>query len=89
MKNRLLSSTASAPTDLPLTARESALEVRLSLAAFWRAVRDGRLPAPVYPLPRAPRWFRSELREAMNATRARPTEQMAARRAARLAARAA
>lgn len=59
--------------------------VGLSIPAFWRAVSAGRLPAPVYPASRAPRWFRSELRAALEATRALPRDQVAARRAARLA----
>jgi predicted DNA-binding transcriptional regulator AlpA len=67
-----------------LTAREGAAAVRLSLAAFWRAVATGRLPCPLYPLPRAPRWRRAELQAALEATRATPTEAKAARRAARL-----
>lgn len=73
------------PADTPLTAEASAAEVGLSLPAFWRAVGAGRLPAPVYPASRAPRWFRSELRAALEATRALPAEAKAARRAARLA----
>lgn len=92
MKTKLLSTTASAEAavqdDLPLIAREAAVVAGLSLAAFWRAVAAGRLPAPVYPLPRAPRWFRSEIRSAMTATRALPADQKAARRNARLAAEA-
>ncbi len=42
-----------ADADPPLTAREAAKASGLSLSAFWRAVADGRLPSPVYPLPRA------------------------------------
>lgn len=67
-----------------LTACEGAAEVHLSLAAFWRAVGTGRLPRPLYPLPRAPRWRRSELRAALDATRALPAEAKAGRRAVRL-----
>ena len=67
-----------------LAAVEAAAEVRLSLAAFWRAVAARRLPAPLYPLPRAPRWRRSELREALEATRALPAAAKAARIATRL-----
>lgn len=59
--------------------------VGLSRPAFYVAVRNGRLPAPVYPAPRAPRWIPSELRAAVEATRALPRDQVAARRAARLA----
>ena len=70
--------------DLPIAAEAAAAEVGLSLPAFWRAVGSGRLPRPVYPAPRAPRWFRSELRAALEATRALPAEAKAARRAARL-----
>lgn len=74
----------STETDTPLTAEAAAAEVGLSLPAFWRNVGAGRLPAPVYPAPRAPRWFRSELRAALEATRALPREQMAKRRTQRL-----
>ena len=63
-----------------LDATESARTVNLSKPAFWRAVRDRRLPAPVYPAPRAPRWFRGELHRATLATRALPAAQMATRR---------
>ncbi len=76
-------STTDVCNDSLLCAKESAEEARLSLPAFWRGVADGRLPAPVYPAPRAPRWYRSELREAIRATRARPAEAKAARRAAK------
>jgi predicted DNA-binding transcriptional regulator AlpA len=69
-----------------LTAERAAEAVGLSLAALWRAVAAGRLPAPVYPAPRAPRWYRHELHAALEATRAKPREAMAARRSAKLAA---
>jgi hypothetical protein len=52
-------------------------------------VNEGRLPAPVYVAPRAPRWFRSELIAALEATRALPRDAAAARRAARIASSAA
>ncbi len=71
--------------DLPLPAKAAATEVGLSLAAFWRAVGAGRLPAPVYPLPRAPRWFRSELRTALQQHRMTPKTAKEQRRARRLA----
>jgi predicted DNA-binding transcriptional regulator AlpA len=70
------------PADLPLLAKAAAAEVGLSLAAFWRAVGTGRLPQPVYPLPRAPRWFRSELRAALEQHRMLPSKAKAARRLA-------
>ncbi len=74
-------------SDRLLTVAQSAGWTGLSRAAFWRAVRDGRLPAPVYPAPRAPRWFLSELRAAIEGLRQMPAQAMAARRAARLTSR--
>lgn len=68
-----------------LTAEAAAAEVGLSLPAFWRAVASRRLPSPLYPAPRAPRWRAGELREALDATRALPAEAKAERLAARLA----
>ncbi len=69
-----------------LTAEQAADLMGLSLAAVWRAVAADRLPAPVYPAPRAPRWYRHELHAALEATRQKPREAMAARRSAKLAA---
>jgi predicted DNA-binding transcriptional regulator AlpA len=82
-RKRLLA-TASTRALLPaddqlLVAKQSAEEVGLSLPTFWRAVRDGRLPAPFYPAPRAPRWRRSELRAALEALRLRPADALAER----------
>lgn len=65
--------------------REAARCVGLSLPALWAGVRSGRLPPPFYPAPRAPRWRESELRVAVEATRMKPMDAMAARRAAKLA----
>jgi predicted DNA-binding transcriptional regulator AlpA len=75
--------------DPPMTAKQAAAMVGITVSAFWRAVGAERLPAPVYPLPKAPRWFGSELRAALDATRAMPRDQMAARRTALLKRRAA
>jgi predicted DNA-binding transcriptional regulator AlpA len=72
-------------SDYPLLAKDAAAAVGISLAAFWRAVRDGRLPQPVYPLPRAPRWFRSELRAALQHHRMSPVAAKEQRRMRRLA----
>lgn len=74
-------------SDVLLTAEEAAQEVGLSLAALWRAVGSGRLPKPVYPSPRAPRWYRRELHAALEKTRALPREAMAARRVTALSTR--
>jgi predicted DNA-binding transcriptional regulator AlpA len=62
-----------------LPPKAAAVESGLSLAAFWRQVRDGRLPAPLYPSPRSPRWVRAELREALLQTRCRPGDRPTAR----------
>lgn len=74
------------PTDPLLTAEQSAAEVGLSIPGFWKAVTAKRMPAPLYPASRAPRWRRSELHAALDATRSLPSAQMAARRRARFAA---
>jgi predicted DNA-binding transcriptional regulator AlpA len=70
-------------TDRLLDAEKSAEFCDIALPTLWVQVRTGRLPAPVYPAPRAPRWWESELREAIMLTRALPAEQAAKRRAGR------
>ena len=60
------------PADPLLTAAESAVERGQALSTFWRDVAAGRVPAAFYVSPRCPRWRRSELREALEACRARP-----------------
>jgi predicted DNA-binding transcriptional regulator AlpA len=55
------------PDDPLLRAAEGAAETGRAVSTFWRDVRAGRLPAPVYVGPRMPRWRRSELRAAMDA----------------------
>jgi predicted DNA-binding transcriptional regulator AlpA len=69
--------------DRLLTSREAAAEASLSLAAFWKSVSDRRLPAPLYPASRCPRWRLSELRAALAATRMWPAQAKQVRRAAR------
>lgn len=50
-------------TDDPLlTAREAAAERGIAVSTFWRDVKRGTLPSPVYPTPKAPRWRRSAIR---------------------------
>lgn len=71
------------PPDDPLPARLAAAAAGVSLPAFRRAVAVGRLPAPVYPAPRAPRWYASEIRAALALTRALPAEAHEKRIAAR------
>jgi predicted DNA-binding transcriptional regulator AlpA len=72
------------PSHALLTAQRSAQAVGLSTPAFWKGVKDQRFPAPVYPAPRAPRWFEHELLAAVERTRSLPSEAMAARRSARI-----
>lgn len=75
--------TAYMPADPLLTSAQAAIECGLSEPGFWKAVSTGRLPKAYYPLPRAARWRLSELRTAVDATRMRPADQHAARRAAK------
>lgn len=60
---------ATAPDPL-LMAEEAAAETGRALSTFWGDVKRGVLPAPFYVTPRAPRWRQSELRAAVDATRA-------------------
>jgi predicted DNA-binding transcriptional regulator AlpA len=76
---------AAEPADPFLDVREGAAAVGISIPSFWRAVAEGRLPMPVYPSPRTPRWRQSELIAAVELTRAEPAQQKLAR--ARAAAR--
>ena len=89
MRHGLLDSTTLPATpvvdDELLTAKEAANFVKLSIAAFWRNVCNRRLPEPVYPAPRAPRWWRSQLRLALERTRALPSDAKVARRQKRIA----
>jgi predicted DNA-binding transcriptional regulator AlpA len=47
--------TATLPGRL-LTARALAFALSISVRSAWRYARTGRLPAPVYPTPKSPRW---------------------------------
>ncbi|EFH10527.1 helix-turn-helix transcriptional regulator [Pseudoroseomonas cervicalis] len=51
-------------TDPLLTAQEAAAEAGVALSTWWKHVKSGRFPAPTYPLPRCPRWRRSEVQAA-------------------------
>jgi predicted DNA-binding transcriptional regulator AlpA len=85
MRRQLLATIAAPPPiDPPLDPRRAAVVAGLSLPAFWRAVAAGRLPMPIYPASRAPRWYASEIRAALESTRALPCEAKDARRRARL-----
>jgi len=58
----------------PLAPKEAAARAGLSIAAFWRNVASGRLPAPVYPAARSPRWYGPEIEESLERTRMLPCE---------------
>jgi hypothetical protein len=83
-RSRSASSGVCVSDDPLLTARQSAVELN-SLPAFWKGVSTGRLPTPVYVLPRAPRWRRSELRAASEGRRMLPAEAKARRKHHRIA----
>jgi predicted DNA-binding transcriptional regulator AlpA len=53
-------------------------------AAVYLAIKAGRIPPPMYPLSRSPRWRRSEVDEMLAKTRTSPTQARADRRQARL-----
>lgn len=57
-----------------LTAEQATAFCGISRASFYRSVKEERLPAPVYPTRNAPRWFKSDLANALQATRARPID---------------
>lgn len=58
------------PSDPLLTAREAALERAQGVSTFWRDVKRGRVPQPIYVTPRAPRWRLSEIVAGVEACRA-------------------
>jgi predicted DNA-binding transcriptional regulator AlpA len=70
--------------DALLTAEQAAKMLGLTRAALYQQVAAGRLPAPCYVAPRAPRWWKARLIEAVNATEMRPRDAKAARRKAKL-----
>jgi predicted DNA-binding transcriptional regulator AlpA len=53
--------------DALLTAREGAAYRRQGLSTFWRDVRSGLLPPPIYIAPRSPRWRFRAIRAAEGA----------------------
>ncbi len=59
--------------------------LNISVVTAWRQVGAGRLPAPVYPSPGAPRWDLAEIDAALETTRALPSQAKEARRQAKLA----
>ena len=70
--------------DALLTANEAAKLLGLTRAGFYQQVAAGRLPHPVYPASRSPRWWRSRLIAALDATELSPSDARKARRKAKL-----
>ncbi len=66
-RNSRSRSLAYIPHDPLLNAEEGAAETGRAVSTFWRDVKTGTLPAPLYLNPRMPRWKRSELRAAIDA----------------------
>lgn len=58
------------PEDPLLSPREAAAERGQALSTFWRDLKQGQVPPPIYVSQRCPRWRRSELRAALEACRA-------------------
>lgn len=56
------------PDDPLLKADEAAVETGRAISTFWRDVRNGDLPPPYYVMPKMPRWRRSDLRSAIDAS---------------------
>jgi predicted DNA-binding transcriptional regulator AlpA len=67
-----------------MTVVELADYLSVTEAAIYLAVKNQRLPRPVYPLSRSPRWRRSEIDAALEKTRAMPGVARAERRQAKL-----
>ncbi len=60
-KNTSSSRPSYIPDDPLLTAREGAVERGQGLSTFWRDVKNGRVPLPIYIGRKSPRWRRSEI----------------------------
>jgi hypothetical protein len=56
----------------------------ISKATFWRQVRAGYIPPPVYVTPRSPRWTRARLRRHKARNQRLPRDAKEMRRRARL-----
>ena len=63
----------------------AAAHIGVSIATLWRGVADGRITPPSYPSEKTPRFHLDVLDADMSRARAKPSENEAGRRAARLA----
>lgn len=86
-RNRAERRAADAPQRRFIDAYDVAIRLNISVPSVWRGVNRGSLPAPCYPTVGCARWDVKELDAAVAATKALPRENLAARRAKRLAAR--
>jgi predicted DNA-binding transcriptional regulator AlpA len=50
-----------------LDVREAAAEAGVAVSTWWKWVKLGRFPQPLYPLPHSPRWRRSAVRAVLAA----------------------
>ncbi len=48
-----------------LSVREAAAEAGMAVSTWWKWVKLGRFPQPIYPLPHMPRWRLSTVRAAL------------------------
>jgi hypothetical protein len=62
----------------------AAARIGVSIATLWRGVSDGRISPPSYPSEKTPRFNIEVLDADMSRARAKPSENEAGRRAARL-----
>jgi predicted DNA-binding transcriptional regulator AlpA len=46
-----------------LTVKQVARRLRVSVRSVWRRVQSGRLPRPLYPWPKTPRWPREAIEQ--------------------------
>lgn len=53
------------PEDPLLNVKEAAAERGCGVSTWWRDVRAGLLPEPIYITPKSPRWRLSEIHEAI------------------------
>jgi predicted DNA-binding transcriptional regulator AlpA len=67
-----------------MSAVDVAEYLAITVPGLYLAVRAGRLPRPLYPLSRSPRWKRSDVDTFLEKTRTTPTQARADRRQARL-----
>jgi excisionase family DNA binding protein len=76
------------PEDTTIEPLMSAVDLAEYLAVtvpgVYLAIKNGRLPPPMYPLSRSPRWRRSEVDAFLEKTRTSPTQARADRRQKRI-----